>query len=382
MTGPALTNQTQPSLGMANVSGVPHLVVAWQDDRDNGPLAPLVYALDLSDIDVTAVGYDPAKAGVKLDASTYGQYQPSVGPKGVVWLDTRPDTAYGTTSSLRYCTFASGVPVAAPFYSVKNEWEDVAWPVATLSGAAFLGPGVAGGAFQPWHKALGGSAGVIASLKDPGELDAACRTGSSGVTRLAMTGRHGATDTDYDVFFWDSRVQQVVPVCTVGSSDFMERERLGQSDLAIALGPSSGSTVVWADARHNPEGTSLEDLTTRLWAASVPAVSLATDRATVALGKSVTFTAKVRPGMPTRTVRFQRGTRVIDPLLGFVRYKDWTTLATKRLSATSSATWKWVPKKRGTYWFRVQSAATTLTVDGVRRAFVAAPSRVLKVVVK
>lgn len=382
VTGPAITNQTQPSLGVVNVNGEQHLVLAWQDDRDNGPLAPLVYALDLTDVDVAAPGYDAATAGVCLDPSTHGQYRPSVGPKGVVWVDTRTDTAGGAMSSLRYCTFATGQPVTAAFYSVRNEWDDVDSPAATLTGAAFLGPSMAGGPFQPWHKALGGTAGVIAVLHDPGELDAVCRTGSSACTRLAMTGRHGATDTDYDVFFWDSRVQQTVPVCTVGSSDFMERDRLGQSDLAVALGPSTGSTVVWADARHNPVGAASEDLTTCLWAASVPAVRLSADRTTVALGRSVTFTARVRPGMPTRVVRFQRGTRYSDPFYGFVRYKGWTTLATKRLSSSSSATWKWVPKKRGTYWFRVRSSAATLAVDGVTRVFVAAPSRVLKVVVK
>lgn len=384
-TGPASTNQTSPSVATTEVDGARHLVAAWQDDRLNGLLAPLVRVLDLTTVDIDGPTYSPATAGFHVDAIAQGQYAPRVGPAGIPFLDDRG--ALGDAkSAVRFTRLhTDGTADTQMFFEAVNDWDDNACPVPTLDGAAWLGPARAGGPFQPYMKPLGDTARVVGVLFDPGELDSLWQDGGPvPLTQLALTGRHGATDADYDVFFYDSTVKQMVPVCTVGSSDPADRDRLSQTGLAVSWGPPPASSVVWTDARHNAPGTADADLTYKLYMASLPAVGLTANRTSLRLGASVTLTCRVRPGLPGKSVRFQKGVRYTDPLYGTTRYRGWTTLKTKVLSSTSTASWTWTPARRGTYYVRAQfaGARTSDPVIGTHQSWVPTPSRVVKVVVK
>ncbi len=95
--GPSPTLQYAPSLGQVSESGSgKHIVLAWQDTRDNGPSAPQIYMLDLSrdgDRDGTPdykeKGFDPETAGARVSASAAPQLHPAVGSSGVWWDDLR-----------------------------------------------------------------------------------------------------------------------------------------------------------------------------------------------------------------------------------------------------------------------------------------------------
>lgn len=384
VSGPAWTNQTQPSIATTDVGGDEHLVVAWQDDRLNGPLAPLVCTLDLARVDIDALAYDPVTAGFFVDTIPQGQYAPAVGPKGIVFLDDRWAVG-GDKSALRFTELAAdGSAGTLTFFEAANDWDDNACPVPTHTGAAWLGPAKAGGPFQPYMKALGGAARVIGVLFDPGEIDSHWQVDEPvPLTRLALTGRHGATDRDYDVYFYDTATKQMVPVCNVGSSDPVDRDRLGQTGLAISWGPPPASAVVWADARHNSPGTAYDDLTYKLYIAALPAVTLSANRTSLKLGGSVTFTAKVQPRLPGKGVKFQKGVRFTDALYKITRYKNWGTLKTRTLSSKSAASWTWTPAKRGTYYIRANFAGAKVTDPVLGAAsWVPTPSKVIKIVVK
>lgn len=386
VSGPDSTNQTQPSIATTVVGGSEHLVVAWQDDRLNGPLGPLTCVLDLTATDVDAISYSPASAGFFVDQIPQAQYTPQVGPLGIVYLDDRWADASGLKSALRFSQL-DGPSSAGSFtlYEPANAGDDNACPVPTVNGAAWLGPAKAGGPFQPYMKTLNGAAKVIGVLFDPGEIDSLWKSdeGPTPFTQLAVTGRHGATDRDYDVFFYDSTVKQMVPVCTVGSALPEDRDRLSQTQLAIGWGPPPASGVTWADARHNPTGTAYGDLTYKLYIAALPLVRISASRTSLLLGKSVTFTAVVKPGMPRKSVRFQKGTKYTDTLYRITRYKNWTNLRTRTLSATSRATWTWTPARRGTYYIRANFAGAKVTDQtGAVNSWVPTPSKVVKIVVR
>jgi hypothetical protein len=386
VSGPASTNQTRPSLASTTVGGSEHLVVAWQDDRLNGPPAPLTCVLDLTATDIDAVSYSPASAGFFVDQIVQAQYAPQVGPLGIVYLDDRWADASGSKSALRFCQLDGPTSAGSlTLFEAPNALDDNACPVPTVDGAAWLGPAKAGGPFQPYMKTLDGAARVIGVLSDPREIDSLWQVdaGPTPFTQLALTGRHGAIDRDQDVFFYDSIVKQMVPVCTVGSALPEDHDRLSQTQLAISWGPPPASGVVWADARHNPPGTAYQDLTYKLYLASLPLVRLSASRTTFLLGKTVTFTASVAPGLPGKSVKFQRGTKYTDTLYRITRYRDWTSLKTRTLSSTSKASWTWKPAKRGTYYIRANFAGAKVTDQtGALISWVPTPSKVVKIVVK
>ena len=83
--GSSPTLQYAPSLGRVfEPRGSGHIVLAWEDTRDNGPSAPQIYLLDLSrDGDRDGVpdykekNFDPETAGVRVSASAAPQLHPA-----------------------------------------------------------------------------------------------------------------------------------------------------------------------------------------------------------------------------------------------------------------------------------------------------------------
>ena len=73
-----------------------HVIVAWEDTRDNGYDAALVYMLDLTaDTLYQSAAWEitgAPTAGAAIDPTPVwarGQRQPDVGSGGIVWLDER-----------------------------------------------------------------------------------------------------------------------------------------------------------------------------------------------------------------------------------------------------------------------------------------------------
>jgi hypothetical protein len=390
VSGPAGSNQYAPEIGVSKTPSGNHLIVTWADDRDTAGATTEIYALDLSantDGDTTPdylePGFDLADAGDRVDPGgdlLQGQHDPVVGAKGIFWLDDR-GAAGSNESDVYRASLASMAPVVTRFWH-NTMGREVISPRATGEGVAWLGPGIAGGPFEPWTKKPGGSAGIITTLSSPFAFDV------SGM-RFAITGGHGNnTSGDEDIFFYDKATKQNVPVCSFGSDIFNELKIQTTPTISTAGG---GSRVVWSDARQwtNGASTASDALAFELYVALVPTVSEAASKATLALGQSLTLSAKVTPNFTGRNVKFQKGTRHTlenSYYLGgkTVWYTNWTTLKTKALSSTSRSSWNWTPSKKGTYWVRAWfvGGKKYTDVDGRKVPHVPNTSRVIKIVVK
>lgn len=356
--GPANTNQGQPDLGTVTLAGSRVLWLAWADDRSAGGATTQIYVLPVSadsdrdgTLDIDEAGYAPTTAGLRMDPTgdpVQGQHDPSVGPKGVFWLDDRDAAGSGESAIWRgqpsLNDAAAGLFSAVPADSVKLNVR------ATAAGAAWLGPGLAGGPFQPWGKNIGKGARILAFLGDPGEFDA---TGSA----YAFTGRHGGTtDLDRDIFFWSSRLRQLIPVCDSSAAGGAYDHRMTQAMPAISTAPG-GYRIVWSDARGhyaNATDTPEDNLAYRLYTARVPTVTLKVSTKRFGLGKSVTLSTAVRPRFAGYSVVFQKGTRhTFTSAYGSHEWFDhWKPLKGRTLSAKSSASYAWTPSAKGTYWLR------------------------------
>lgn len=388
--GPADTNQYTPELGISETLSGGHLIVAWADDRDSTGGTPSVYMLDLTTDtdgddtpDYLESGFDPATAGTRVDSAgdpENGQHDPAVGAKGVFWLDDRGAAGSGESDVYR-ANLAGFAPVVSRFW--HNTMGRVAITTrATGEGAAWLGPGIAGGPFEPWVKKAGGTAGIITQLPNPQAFDV------NGM-RFALTAGHGGTSGDYDIFFYDKATQQNVPVCSVGSGLW---NKLKVQDMPTISYAPGGSRVIWADSRQmtNSAATDPSSLAYELYVALIPTVSESASKTTIRLGKTLTLGTKVTPDFGGYYVKFQKGQRHSwkNPwLLGGkqVWYSNWTTLKTKALSGASKASWTWKPAKKGTYWVRAWFVGGKKYVD-VQNAHRKVPhvpntSRVIKIVV-
>jgi hypothetical protein len=390
--GPADTNQVTPDMGVVTLGGGHELWLAWADDRDTGGDTTEIYVLDLSadsdsdgTPDIDEAGFAPASAGLRMDPSgdlVQGQHGPSVGAKGVFWLDDRNAAGSGESEIWRGQPFlndaSAGLFCAIPAGRVKLNVR------ATAAGAAWLGPGVAGGLFEPWGKNLAKKAHILAFLGDPGEFDA---SGSA----YALTGRHlGTTDLDRDVFFYSPSLRQVVPVCSVGGAGGAYDHTLTQAMPAISTAPG-GYRVIWSDARHhyaNVAGTPEDSLAYRLYVALVPTVTLKASRQTLSLGKSTALGTRVSPKFGGYTVLFQKGKRhTFSSTYGTHEWFDgWKTLKSRSLSATSGAAFTWSPPGKGTYWIRAWFKGGKKYVDvvsaGRKVPHVPMTSRIVKIVVR
>lgn len=391
VSGPAGSNQRTPRLDVAEAVQKVHLVLAWADDRDSAGASALIYALDLSADgdgdtvpDYLEAGYDPTNAGRRLDFSggaLAGQHDPAVGRKGVFWLDDRGAAGSGESDVYR-ANLAAVTPLVTVFWH-NAIFMPVDGTRATGEGAAWLGPGIAGGPFQPWAKRADAvKAGIVTSLANPGVFDV-------DNARYALTGGHGGnTDTDPDIFFYDQATGQNVPVCSVGGP-FWNRLRV-QTTPTISTAPG-GSRIVWADSRQrtNTAATDRDALAYQLYVGLVPTVSLSTDKVTVKRGKPLTLSTTVAPAFRGYGVKFQKGTSNKFPHPYYaggasIWYTDWTTLKTKALSSSSSASWQWKPTQRGVYWVRAWFVGGKKYTDGGSRKVPHVPntSRVIKIVVQ
>lgn len=135
VSGPVSSDRTQPPMATSDVGAADH-VVGWQDDRLNGPLAPLACVLDLTATDAAAVPYGPATAGFLLDQIPQAQHAPQVGLLGIIYPDDRWADASGFMSALCFCQLDG--PTSAGFFTLcqaANAWDDNASPVSTPSRA-------------------------------------------------------------------------------------------------------------------------------------------------------------------------------------------------------------------------------------------------------
>ena len=390
--GPASTNQVTPDMGVVTLGGGHELWLAWADDRDTGGATTEIHVLDLSGdsdgdgtADIDEAGFTPATAGLRMDPSgdlVQGEHDPSVGAKGVFWLDDREAAGSGESEIWRGQPFlndaSAGLFCAVPAGSVKLNVR------ATGNGAAWLGPGVAGGPFEPWGKDIGKAARILAFLGDPGEFDA---SGSA----YAFTGRHlGTTDLDRDVFFFSPSLRQVVPVCSAGAANGAYDHRLTQAMPAVSTAPG-GYRVVWSDARNHyanaavtPDGS----LAYRLYVALVPTVTLKASRRTFALHKTTALSTKVGPDFKGYAVLFQKGKRhTFSSGYGTHEWFDgWKTLKGQRLGTGSKASFSWRPAAKGTYWVRAWFKGGKKYVDvtsaGRKVPHIPMTSRVVRIVVR
>jgi hypothetical protein len=390
--GAAGTDQITPDLGAVTLGGGNELWLAWADDRDTGGATTEIYVYPVghdSDgdgtLDIEEAGWNPSLAGLRMDPGgslTDGQHDPSVGPKGVFWLDDRSAAGSGESAIWRGQPFindaAAGKFCDVPAGSVKRN------VCATASGAAWLGPGFAGGPFEPWGKDLGKAPHILTFLGDPGEFDA------SG-TAYALTGRHdGTTDLDPDIFFYSPSLRQAIPVCNKGAVNGVYDHRLTQAMPTIAAAPG-GYRVIWSDARThyaNAADTPEDQLAFRLYVALVPRVTFTTTKAKLHLGQSTKLVGKVSPDFKGYRVAFQKGTRKTFTT-SFGKHEwftAWKTLATKKLKVGSKGSWTWRPSKKGTYWIRVWFRGGRKYVDvasaGRKVPHVPMSSRIVKIVVK
>lgn len=388
--GPSGSNQYMPDIGLARTPTGTHVVVAWVDDRDTSGVTGQIYSEDLTaDTDGDGTpnflepAFDPVYAGDKVDPGAgvmQGQHDPSVGAKGIFWLDDRAAAGSGESDVYR-ANLDATVPAVSRFWNNTMD-QVVVQTRATGNGAAWLGPGIAGGPYEPWVRKVGGAAGIITVLANPTSFDLAGPA-------FAITGGHGGnTDGDPDVFFHDRTAGQNVPVSTVGSAP---GDRLKvQETPVIGLAPG-GYRVVWADSRQwtNTSTTPWDSLAYELYVALVPTVAVTASRVTVQAGHEVTFAAKVSPNFSGWPVRFQVGQRHTAEhpwFLGgkLVWFDGWVTLGSKELNGTSKASWTWKPAEAGTYYVRVwfDGAKKYTDVGGRKVPHVGNASKVLKVVVR
>jgi len=393
ISGPAHSNQYAPDIGLSKTPSGNHLIVTWADDRDTSGASTQIYLLDLtadtdgdSSPNYLEPGFDPAYGGDRVDPSgdlLKGQHDPAVGAKGIFWLDERDAEAAGNADVYR-ADLAVATPAVSRFWTNPTANEAIS-PRATGEGAAWLGPGIAGGPFEPWVVKPGGDAGIITSLGNPQAFDV------SGM-RFAITGGHnGDTGSDWDIFFYDKAAAQSIPVCSVGVDNGFDRLRI--QDMPTIGSAPGGSRVVWCDTRQhtNTAATDIDALAHELYVALVPTVTQTASRTTLKLGKTLKLSARVTPGFKGYKVKFQAGTRQVFKHTWFlggseIQYGAWKTLKTMKLSKTSKASWTWKPTGKGTYWVRTWFAGGKKYVD-VRSAHRKVPhvpnaSKVVRIVVK
>jgi hypothetical protein len=418
---PTTSNQWEPSIGLVHESDGDHVVVAWEDSRDNGWLAPLIYSWDLTaDTSYQDIGWatsdGPGTAGAYLDyepPQARGQFAPDVGYTGVYWLDDRwsflnSDWTLKDTAVWRADPANS---TAGPYFSETDRANDNGSNAGGGPGGNELGPRVTGNgvawlrsgpygdpdAHEPVSKAIGGSAAVFAPMAQPDRFDTWYTPGQSA-TAFAIMGHHAgsAKAIDYDVFFYDPATRQAVPVCDIGWPPGTDPDSVPsyytkqQADPAI--GPAyCGYRVVWTDFRDSASATDDSLADSRLYEAFVPTVSIKSSASALRLGKRATISATVAPNYATYKVRLQlvRATRTYGATQYTVLRSALST--TKALSIRSAASWTFKPTRKGAYLVRIYFyGGAKYTYNGTAVASggdVAIPhipnvSKVLRIVVK
>lgn len=358
VSGPLQSNQIAPELGITQTPSGSHLIVTWADDRGTAGATTEAYMLDLTADtdgdqmpDYLQVGYDPAVAGDSVDPVGDGprdQRDPVVGAKGIFWLDLRDAQASGNADVYR-ADLAVGKPVISRFWANPSAYEAIS-PRATGDGAAWLGPGIAGGPFEPWVKVPGGEASILSFFANPTAFDVAD-------SRFAVSAGHGGnTDGDGDIFLYDQLTGQSTPVCDVGGTTKLAYNKLKIQTMPSISSAPGGSRVVWSDSRQftNTKTTPVQTLAYELYVALVPTVDLAVTRIVRNGRLKAHLRATVSPDFDGALVAFQRGKRNVatTPYGTSVWYSDWKTLEVKKLNNRSSATYDWTIPLTGTTYVR------------------------------
>jgi len=411
VTGPLdaspLPSQSAPALGLATVGSEQHAIVAWEDTRDNGYAAPLIYFMDLTN----ETTWDPASAGSQLDYTDIwarGQRAPAVGLGGIYWLDERWswwDSGNLTDTAVWRANLDTS-DIGAFFTDSDHAYDNGAdsWPRVTSNGAMWLrsGPYGASSSIQmPFIKPAGSAGHTVGPIAQPLSPATYTRTGASS-TGLAIAGKHGnsAGYPDWDIFFFDTTAGVQVPVCdrNVAASD-ADPDYFKGNQLSPAIGPGSALgffayRVIWVDQRDSA-GEDTPDA--RLYEAFVPTVRWTLRPATILNRTTLRATATVLPGFSDEPVYLQRLTRSISK--GAVVYRPYRgSLATAKMvpgqsvnESSSVATLKWKPTVKGTYYLRVwfpgaakygYDGETVATGKDVVVPHVGNSSKVFKLVVK
>jgi hypothetical protein len=385
-------NQDSPSVGLvAEPQASPagdHLVVAWEDGRDFTDV-PQIYYADLTSgiypADSATYLWDTGSPVDPTDILARGEYSPSVGPKGVFWLDDRYSMwspGQMTATDVRFSDFAGGGPdMTTPSVSLYDDGpaaDDNDGLVATGNGAAWLHNGpYANGREEPFAAKVGGSAALLTSSMLPNgytsrALSSAWAAPSTN-SYYALVGLHGDSTTgDEDVFFYDPATGARVPVCDRGQTSYTDDpagrtawfdNTSNQPAISVVPDPANPGAylpferVVWTDSKLNTVLDPEEDGMTQLFEAYVPGVSLKTKLSSLLRLRTDTITATVAPNFSGRNVSLQLVKRVT--VLGQAQYRLVKTLATKALSSTSGAAFTWKPTVKGTYYVRAWFAGGT-----------------------
>lgn len=364
--GPQHSDQCSPDLGVTTETLGKDPILAWVDDRDFPGPHGQIYWMDMGADgdndgvrDVEEPGFDPATVGVRLDPSgnlLKGQHDPAVGNDGIFWLDDRSSLGAGDSEVWR-AEFSLGLPAGVqPFFRGPNDNKEKLQLRAAGPGAAWLGPGIAGGPWEPWAKVPGGEASIVTFLANPTAFDVAG-------TRFAVSAGHGGnTDGDGDIFLYDQLTGQSTPVCNVGGTKTFAFDRLKIQRMPSISGAAGGSRVVWSDSRQkNKASTPIPDLAYELYVALVPTVQLTVTRSSVKDQERALLKATVAPDFKGKNIFFQAGVRHVAPTAygDCVWYTGWKTLKKKPLDGASSATYMWPIPKGGPYYVRAWFAGGT-----------------------
>lgn len=365
----ASSSQRDPAIGAVGSGADRRIIVAWEDTRDNGYDAPLIYVLNLSAVNVDDPDWESvsaADAGFPVDftpIAARGQWNPTVGPAGVFWMDERwsfwDDGNLKDTAIWRAHLSGDSMPSGVFSYDIDHAYDNGLWGgddglCATYNGAAWLHSGPYGADNQlPYAKAVGGSGAVLTALDNSFGLDAEYGF-STARTVYALDAPHGALGSDGDVFFYDSYTHTRVPVCNRSGAEppFVYTSTMG------AVGPAAGlARVVWSDARNNTNPDN-DEADLRLYEAFVPGVSLKISARSIRLRSHVHLTASVAPNFAGATVYFQLvkvGKRFGAPVYTTSKLLN----ARMTLGSRSTASRTWTPPARGTYHLRAWFAGGT-----------------------
>ena len=405
VTGPLdaspLPTQWAPALGLATVGGEQHAIVAWEDTRDNGYSAPLIYSMDLT----TETTWDPTSAGYPVDPTDVwarGQHSPAVGLGGIYWLDDRWswwDSGNLTDTAVWRANLNTG-DTGAFFTDSDHSYDNGAdsLPRVTSNGALWLRSGPYGASVQmPFIKPAGSAGHTVGPIAQPLSPATYTRAGASS-TGLAIAGKHGnsAGAADWDIFFFDTTAGVQVPVCnrSVAASD-AEPDYFKGNQQSPAVGPGFFAyRVVWVDQR----GSAAEDSPdARLYEAFVPTVRWTLRPSSILDRVTLRATVTVLPDFSGEPVYLQRLKRSVSK--GAVVYKPYRgSLATAKMvpgssanESSSVATLKWKPTVKGTYYLRMwfpgaakygYDGTTVATGKMVVVPHVGNASKVFKLVVK
>ena len=414
---PITSSQWAPSIGLVHLpNGSDHIVAAWEDSRDNGPYAPLIYYADLtSDQSYTDPSWidngGPATNGAAIDQTDVlarGQHTPDIGYSGIYWLDERWsfwDQGNLTDTAVWRASFTAEGLVAGPFFSDANHSYDEGFsggtgggPRATGSGAVWLrqGPYADRWAYEPVTKSPRSTLQTVCPTTGPTSPDAWYTPGQTA-TGIALSGAHldRADAIDQDVFFYDPATRQRMPVCDLGNPagatmdgtpDYWRKQQ-----YEPAIGPAPGGyRVVWTDNRDAAPTAGEDTADARLYEAFVPTVTIKAGTS-LRFGKTLVISSTVTPnfaGSKARLELVKSTTRYGAAVYTTLRSKYATT---KTLSGASTASWSFKPTAKGTYLVRVRFlGGAKYAYDGQTIAgpdFVAVPhvpnvSKVVKIVVK